>query len=280
MFQVQKIDSFDAPELEPYRTMRRPKDHETRGIFVAEGDKVVQRLLESQFTVLSVVLPENRLAEFQPRLENRPENIAVYLADRKFLQTLVGIELFQGVLAVGKIPRPASLDDLLAPGDAPKLLAAVDGLTNSENVGLLVRNCAAFGLHGLIVNPTSASPFLRRAVRNSMGAIFQLPAVELRPPDTLPSALQTLRARGIRCLAAHPHTSKTLDQADFTRDCCLVFGSEGTGIAAETLAACDEAIAIPMPPKIDSLNVGAAAAVFLYEANRQRNEKQKGNRPQ
>src|ERR1700744_5147448 len=182
MLPPQKISSFDAPELEPYRTMRRPKDHEAQGIFVAEGDKVVQRLLESRFTVRSVVLPENRLEEFRAGIEARPEKVAVYLADRKFLQTLVGIELFQGVLAVGQIPQSMALEDLLALNAAPKLLAAVDGLTNAENIGLLVRNCAAFGLHGLIVSPTSASPFLRRAVRNSMGAIFQLPVVELGAP--------------------------------------------------------------------------------------------------
>lgn len=267
-FNVQQITSFDAPELEPYRTMRRSVEHAKQGIFVAEGDKVVQRLLESHFQVISVVLPENRLEEFRPLLDSRPEKINVYLAERKFLVTLVGIELFQGVLAVGKIPRTFSLEELLAQSPAPRLFAMVEGLTNAENIGLLARNCAAFGAHGLIVGPTCCSPFLRRAVRNSMGAIFQLPIVET--PDHIES-LRALRAAGVRCVAAHPHTDKkTLSQADFTRDCCLVFGSEGRGISPETLAACDEAVAIPMAANIDSLNVGAAAAVFLYEAGRQR----------
>ena len=265
---VQTIASFDAPELEPYRTMRRPAEHAAQGIFVAEGDKVVQRLLESHFHVVSVVLPENRLEEFRPRLEARPEQINVYLANRKFLVTLVGIELFQGVLAVGKIPRTFSLADLLAQSPSPKLFALVEGVTNSENIGLLVRNCAAFGAHGLIISPTCCSPFLRRAVRNSMGAIFQLPVVET---SDLIGSLQDLRAAGVRSIAAHPHTDKKhLSRADFTRDCCLVFGSEGKGISSEVLAACDEAVAIPMAANIDSLNVGAAAAVFLYEASRQR----------
>ncbi len=299
MFRVEKINSFDLPELEPYRTMRRSSEHVAQGIFVAEGDKVVQRLLESQFQIVSVVLPENRLEEFRPLLAARAENFEVYLADRKFLVTLTGIELFQGFLAVGKIPRTFSLDDLLAQSASPKLFATVDGLTNAENIGLLVRNCAAFGAHGLIVSPTCCSPFLRRAVRNSMGTIFQLPIVELGGasvpasrdlqsaaisesgprgrsphPSNLADALQELRARGVRCIAAHPHTDKrTLAQADFTCDCCLVFGSEGTGISAEVLAACDEAVMIPMAGNVDSLNVGAAAAVFLYEAQRQRHKK-------
>ena len=265
---IQKITSFEAPELEPYRTMRRPAKHAIQGIFVAEGDKVVQRLLASHFHVISVVLPENRLEEFRPQLEGRPEDINVYLADRQFLVTLVGIELFQGVLAVGKIPRTFALDDLLAQSPSPKLFAMVEGVTNSENIGLLVRNCAAFGTHGLIVGPTCCSPFLRRAVRNSMGTIFQLPVVE---STDLTRSLHDLRAAGVRSIAAHPHTDKKyLSQADFKRDCCLVFGSEGKGISPEILAACDEAVAIPMAADIDSLNVGAAAAVFLYEVSRQR----------
>ena len=248
--------------------MRRPAEHARQGIFVAEGDKVVLRLLSSHFHVLSVVLPENRLEEFRPLLENRPEQITVYLAERKFLVTLVGIELFQGVLAVGRIPRTFSLADLLAQSPRPRLFAMVEGLTNAENIGLLVRNCAAFGTHGLIVGPTCCSPFLRRAVRNSMGTIFQLPVVE---SASLINSLGELRAAGVRCIAAHPPTDKkTLARTDFTTDCCLVFGSEGGGISTDILAACDDAVAIPMAGNVDSLNVGAAAAVFLYEANRQR----------
>jgi tRNA G18 (ribose-2'-O)-methylase SpoU len=158
----------------------------------------------------------------------------------------------------------------------------VDALTNAENLGAVVRNCAAFGVQSLIVGETSSSPYLRRAVRNSMGTIFQLPVFEVnsardghRPAqDTFPTlahALQELRRRGIRCLAAHPHTDrKALSQADFSGDCCIVFGSEGFGISPQVLAGCDEAVAIPMANEVDSLNVGAAAAVFFYEANRQR----------
>jgi tRNA G18 (ribose-2'-O)-methylase SpoU len=161
----------------------------------------------------------------------------------------------------------------------------VDALTNAENLGALVRNCVAFGVQALLVGETSSSPFLRRAVRNSMGTIFQLPVIELaklglrhrfktKPhatKSTLAECLKELRARGVRCIAAHPHTDKKrLSQADFSGDCCLVFGSEGYGISAPALEACDEAVAIPMPPTVDSLNVGAAAAVFLYEVNRQR----------
>jgi tRNA G18 (ribose-2'-O)-methylase SpoU len=189
------------------------------------------------------------------------------------------------VLAVGKIPAPVSMEKLLAESPHPRLFVAVDALTNAENLGALVRNCVAFGVQALIVGETSSSPFLRRAVRNSMGTLLQLPVIELaklgqrhqfaeKPHTTdltLVECLKQLRARDIRCIAAHPHTNKKiLSQADFRDDCCIVFGSEGEGITPAVLAACDEAVAIPMPPNVDSLNVGAAAAVFLYEVSRQR----------
>ena len=255
--------------MAPYRTMRRSVEHEKQRIFVAEGVKVVRRLLASRFEVVSVLLPEKWLAPFVALLEARPETFPVYVAPEKgLLEQLTGFSMFQGVLAVGKIPAPWSLETALAHSGRPRLFVAVDALTNSENLGALVRNCAAFNAQGLVVGETCSSPFLRRAVRNSMGAIFDLPVV---PSTNLALSLHQLRGHGMRCIAAHPHASgKTLPQAEFTSDCCLVFGSEGYGLSPAVLEACDDGVAIPMPPRVDSLNVGSAAAVFLYEANRQR----------
>lgn len=266
----QTINTLELPELAPYRTLRRAAEHAEQGVFVAEGDKVVRRLLDSHFGVVSVLLPQARLPEFEPQLRARREaKIAVFVVTEKsVLEALVGFEMFQGVLAVGKIPIPATLESILAERKTPRLFAAVDGLTSAENVGLLVRNCAAFGTHALIVGDTSSSPFLRRAVRNSMGTVFQLPIVE---KVALPHALKTLRAAGIRCLAAHAHTERhLLAETDLRGDCCVVFGSEGHGLSPAVLAACDAAVAVPMAAGVDSLNVAAAAAVFLYEAQRQR----------
>jgi tRNA G18 (ribose-2'-O)-methylase SpoU len=286
MFHVHHIESLDLPELAPYRTMRRPLEHEAQGIFVAEGEKVVRRLLESCFPVVSVLLPDRWLDQYEPLLRSRPEDLPVFLAGNKqILESLIGFSMYQGVMAVGRIPEPPSLERLLAACPSPRLFAAVDGLTSADNLGALVRNCVAFGVQALVVGETSSSPFLRRAVRNSMGTILQLPVVELAklgqrhrftpkphsPRLTLAACLRELRVRGIRCIAAHPHTDRrTLDRADFSGDACLVFGSEGHGLSPAVLEACDEAVAIPMANGVDSLNVGAAAAVFLYEARRQR----------
>ena len=272
MFNCQKIESFDAPELRPYRTMRRQVEQREEGIFVAEGEKVVRRLLESALTVVSVLLPEKWFHDLQPILQRRPELISVFVGDKKLLETLTGFSMYQGLLAVGKVPPPIPLDQILDAAPHPRLVVAVDSLSSAENLGAIVRNCAAFNVHGLIVSERCSSPFLRRAVRSSMGAIFQLPVLEMRQESgSLATALRQLQARGTRCIAAHPHVDgRTLSEADFTGDCCVVFGSEGYGISPEVLSMCDDAVAIPMAGTVDSLNVASAAAAFLYEANRQR----------
>ena len=248
--------------------MRRQHEHRQQGIFVAEGEKVVRRLLESQFGVVSVLLPENWLHELAPLLQARHEVVQVFLAEKKLLETLTGFSMYQGLLAVGKVPLQPSLEQILGSAKRPYLLAAVDGLSSAENLGALVRNCAAFDVQALLVGETSTSPYLRRAVRSSMGTIFQLPIFE---SAGLVSTLLELRARQFHCVAAHPRADgRSVSQVNFTADCCIVFGSEGYGLSAAVLAACDDSAAIPMPPAVDSLNVGSAAAVFLYEASRQR----------
>jgi tRNA G18 (ribose-2'-O)-methylase SpoU len=265
---AQKIESLDLPELQPYRTMRRQHEHRQQGIFVAEGEKVVRRLLESKFGVVSVLLPEKWLHDLAPLLEARREETRVFVAEKALLETLTGFSMYQGLLAVGKVPPLPTLEEIVARSSQPRLLVAADGLSSAENLGALVRNCAAFNAQALIVGETCGSPFLRRAVRSSMGAIFQLPIVET---TSLIQALRDLRKHGVRSIAAHPHADRqTLSQVNLRNDCCIVFGSEGYGISPAVLAACDEAAAIPMPQTVDSLNVGSAAAVFLYEANRQR----------
>jgi len=268
MFRVEKIDSLELPELQPYRTMRRQHEHREHGIFVAEGEKVVRRLLESQFFVVSLLLPEKWVSELEPLLRARSEEVRVFVAEKDLLEKSTGFSMYQGLLAVGRIPSQPSLEQILKHGARPYLLAAVDGLSSAENIGAIVRNCAGFGVQALIVSQTCSSPFLRRAVRSSMGTIFQLPVIET---GNLVRTLASLREYGLRCIAAHPHVEgRTLSQADFQRDCCIVFGSEGYGISPAALELCQDAVAIPMPPTVDSLNVSAAAAVFLYEANRQR----------
>src|SRR5437867_2683985 len=187
MFHIQHVESLDLPELAPYRTMRRHVDHVQQRIFVAEGEKVVRRLLESDFSVVSALMPEKWVRALEPLLEARPENIPVFIAPKDRLEELIGFSMFQGVMAVGRFPEPLSLETLLSQSPRPYLLVALEGLTSAENLGVIVRNCVAFGVHALVVGETCSTPYLRRAVRNSMGTLFKLPVVE--PPGLV----QTLR---------------------------------------------------------------------------------------
>lgn len=256
-------------DLAPYATLRRRKDLERSALFVVEGDKVVLRLLESDYPVESLLVTPTWLERLRGRLEARPGAVRVFLAeDQRQIEAVAGFRWHQGVMAVGRIPHAVTLEEALAGAARPRLLAALDGVSNAENLGVVVRNAAALGVQALIVGERSCSPFLTRAIRTSMGAVFRLPCVEHAP---LLPALGGLRAAGVRCVAAHPGaTGASMAETDLRQDVCLVLGSEGEGISAPVLAVCDAAAAVPMARGIDSLNVGSAAAVCFYEARRQR----------
>src|SRR5437016_4893583 len=122
MFYILQIRSFDLPQLQPYRTMRRQMEHREQGIFVAEGEKVVRRLLASRFEVVSVLLPEKWLQELKPLLELRSEEIEAFVSEKELLERLTGFSMYQGLLALGKIPERISLEELIARSPRPRLL--------------------------------------------------------------------------------------------------------------------------------------------------------------
>ena len=265
---IETVQSLDAPELALYRTLKRPEEHERAGVLVATNEKVVRRLLASRFPVVSALLTPAWLEKLETSLRARPEEVRIYVGERALLETITGYQLHQGALAVAKIPPQPGFEVLLETAARPLLIAAVEGIASAENLGSVVRSCAAFGVSFLIVGETCGSPFQRRAVSGSMGAIFEQPVVQV---DNLVETLATLRARGVRCLAAHPRPgAQKLAAMDLRGACCLVFGAEGPGLTEAALAACDDTVKIPMPSHMNSLNVAAATAVFLYEATRQR----------
>ena len=265
---IQPVQSLEAPELALYLTLRRVAEHERAGVLVATNVKVIKRLLASRYTVVSALLTPEWLEKLGPLLRARPEDIRVYVAEQSVLETITGYQLHQGALAVAKIPPQPGFETLLASSPRPLLLAAVEGIASAENLGAIVRCCAAFGVHFLIVGETCGSPFQRRAVSGAMGTTFEQPLVRVA---SLVEALAALRTRGVRCLAAHPRAdAKKLAAVDLRSDCCLVFGAEGPGLTPAVLAACDDMVEIPMPSHMNSLNVAVATGIFLYEATRQR----------
>src|SRR4051812_32830347 len=113
MFHIQHIESLDLPELAPYRTMQQQLEHRQQGVFIAEGEKVVRRLLESSYKVISLLVQEKWFEDFKPLLAKRSETIEVYIASQKYLEQWSGNQMFQGALALGCIPPPSDLDTLL-----------------------------------------------------------------------------------------------------------------------------------------------------------------------
>lgn len=258
---IHQVSSLDIPELAPYRTLRRPEEHYRQRIFVAEGAKVVHRLLDSNLEVISILLTREWYERLSP-----PDSILIYIADQKLLETIVGYRLHQGVMAVARMPQEPSLASI-----NPRLIVALDGLIHAENVGVIVRNCAAFGADAVIVDPSSSSPYLRRAVRNSMGTVFRMPILHV---PNLAQQLSSLRPQ-FQIAGADPAGIATIYDVELAEKLVVVFGNEGEGISSEVRNICDLLVSIPMHHNTDSLNVASASAVFLYEMNRrERKERQ------
>ncbi|MDB6054799.1 MAG: hypothetical protein JWN25_2322 [Verrucomicrobiales bacterium] len=270
MLEVTVIDRLDSDELSIFRTLKQQTAHREQGLFVAESPKVIDRLLDTTLTVVSLLATPQWLSTYEERLKQRPEKVIVFVAEKPLLETLVGFPLFQGLLACAKIPVSLPLELILAKAEksGPALLVALDGVTNPENLGVIVRVCVGLRVHGLILGETSASPYLRRSVRNSMGNIFHCNITETK---NLAETISMLKERGVQCLAADlAPNSIPVTQCDLKSSTCLVFGHEGRGVSKPILEACGQSVVIPMPNKMDSLNVGSAASILLYEACRQR----------
>jgi tRNA G18 (ribose-2'-O)-methylase SpoU len=192
----------------------------------------------------------------------------LYLADKGLLETIVGFRMHQGIMAVARVPAEPDLDELVQSSRSPHLFVAIDGLVFAENVGVVVRNCAAFDVQGILVGPTSASPYLRRAVRNSMGTVFHIPVIHSK---SLSESLNNLRTKyATSVLIADAHTDTSLYDQNLVKDVCLVFGNEDTGVSPEVESNATAIVRIPMNAGVDSLNVASASAVMLGEVSRQR----------
>lgn len=246
-------------DLDRYGSLRQAAVPE--GHFIGDGRRVVAKMIAAGNVV--EVLCTAAVAE---RLQV-PPGTEVLTATEETLTTLVGYRLHGGLMALGRIPPAPSLDAVFAahasPSSPAPLHVALDHLSNAENVGAILRACAAFGASGLIVGPDSASPWARRAIRVSMAAQLVVP---IHVVEDLPATLRRLNA-----WAADIHGERRDFRAvDMTAPVCLVIGAEDDGISDEVLAACRGRLYIPMNPDWDCLNAATSAAVLLAEAQRQR----------
>jgi TrmH family RNA methyltransferase len=269
---ISRIETLLSPDkcgLEPYLTLKKPSLHKEMGIFVAEGNKVVHRFLESKLTAVSVLTTPESFEFYKELLEKKREPLSVFLTSSQELKKIVGFQYHQGIMATGKIPSPMTIQQIIDNSSEPYIFVALDRLESAENTGVIARNCAACGVQALLIGETSADPYLRRAVRNSMGNIFKIPVFY---SSKLKDTLCELRTKcNFKIYAAHPGAASCrIYDADLIESCCIVFGNEGSGISEEILEVCDQSISIPMAPQVDSFNVACASAVILYEMEKQR----------
>ena len=268
-FKVTQVAGLGDPRVADYRSMRRFASLRRERTFVAEGTRVLVHLLASPLRIHHLLLEPRWLEEFRPLIEARPEaGLEVFLAPREEVQQIVGFQVHQGAMAVAEEPRAPDLFEF-ARSKKDHVLVALDGVSSAENVGAIVRSMTGIGADGLIVDPVTCDPYVRRAARVSMGGLFRMPLWRV---DDLPGTIARLRAEcGTRSVAAHNRPPvEEIDRADLSGNLLIALGSEATGLADATVAACDRVVMIPMRGDWGCINVAAAAAVFLWETARRR----------
>ena len=242
-------------------SLRRRTEPE-RGLFIAESEKVIRRALSAGHRPRSFLMAQRWLTDLADVVtQAQADGIPVYVGEHDVIERLTGFHLHRGALAAMHRPAHCAPADLLA--DAQRVLVLED-IVDHTNVGAAIRSAAALGVDAVLVTPRCADPLYRRAIRVSMGTVFQVPWTRI---DPWPGGADILRDHGFTVAAlALGQGSVSLDRlaADPPERLALVLGTEGDGLARHTLAAADLAVRIPMAGGVDSLNVAAAAAVALW----------------
>ncbi len=264
---VCRIKALDDPRIAAYRNLR-DRTLRGEGIFVAEGTLLVHRLLASTFAAESVLAAERYAAEFARAV---PAAVPLYVASEALLREIVGFDFHRGALAAGRRRPQSSVSELVEdlPAGRNTHLIVLPEVTKPENLGLIVRSAAALGVDGVVLGERCCDPLSRRTLRLSMGAVLQVPMA--RSVD-LAADLVLLRQRfGFERIAAVlDPAAEPLPVVRWPARTALLFGNEFDGLSDKWLGLCDRRVTIPMQPGVDSLNLGVAAGVFLYELMKDR----------
>lgn len=271
MATIIEVTDLSMPELEPFTRLTeaqlRNRLEPEKGIFIAESPKVIQRALDAGYEPVSLLMEHRQLTGQGSGVLARCAGIPVYTASRELLAELTGYPLTRGVLCAMRRPKLPSVEELCA--DARRV-AVLEGIVDSTNIGAIFRSAAALNMDAVLVTPTCSDPLYRRAVRVSMGTIFQVPWTRIgEEPSQWPDAgLRRLRSLGFRTAAmALSDDSVSIEDPRLLAEerLAIVLGTEGDGLAARTIAACDYTVRIPMAHEVDSLNVAAASAVAFWQ---------------
>ncbi|HEX3814765.1 MAG TPA: RNA methyltransferase [Mycobacteriales bacterium] len=255
------IDDPGDPRLDDFRDLtladRRPDRPGGRGLVVAEGLPVVQRLLDSPYPIRALMGVAAKVSALRAEL---PPGVPAYVVSSSTMDTVVGFHLNRGVLATADRAPVPDLAEFLG---RSRRLVVLEGVNDHENLGALFRNAAALGIDGVLLTERCADPLYRRSVRVSMGHVLRVPFI---PEIPLRDALDALQTAGFRVAALTPQEpSVPLDELDTTGRVALLVGAEGPGLSATALAGADVRVRIPMPAGVDSLNVATAAAIAFYQ---------------
>lgn len=270
-----EITDFHAPELDPYARLTqnqlRNRLEPEKGIFIAESPKVIDRALDAGYKPVSLLMERKQITGPAAGILSRCSDAPVYTADREMLAELTGFELTRGVLCAFHRPAPRPVEELCKNA---RRVAVLEGIVDSTNVGAIFRSAAALNMDAVLINPSCCDPLCRRAVRVSMGTVFQVPWGQLgeTPADWPEKGMDILHSLGFKTAAmALSDRSVSIDDEQLAKEpkLAIVLGTEGDGLAAGTIASCDYTVKIPMSHGVDSLNVAAASAVAFWQLGKQ-----------
>lgn len=271
IMQIIEITDLSIPELAPYTKLTesqlRNKLEPEKGIFIAESPKVIGTALDAGCEPLSFLMERRQIDGPAAGVLARCPDATVYTADRSVLQVLTGYVLTRGVLCTMRRPAPHTAEELCRNAHR---VAVLEGIVDSTNIGAIFRGAAALGMDAVLLSPSCCDPLCRRAVRVSMGTVFQVPWAVLgdSPADWPEGGMARLHAMGFKTAAmALDNRAVSIDDPALHAEdkLAIVLGTEGDGLAHNTIAHCDYTVMIPMQHGVDSLNVAAAGAVAFWE---------------
>lgn len=286
MSTIIEITDFSAPELDIYARLNEGQllnRHEPdKGLFIAESPKVIERALDAGYVPVSLLLEPKHIEGQAKSIVERCPDVPIYTADMDVLTQLTGFQLTRGVLCAMRRPALPAVADICT--DARRIVI-LENVMNPTNVGAIFRSAAALNMDAILLTPSCSNPLYRRSIRVSMGTVFQIPWTYLgygnnNPHKTSSHAashslsqwpqpgIQHLQQLGFKTAAmALSDDSISIDDPQLLNEekLAIVLGTEGDGLAADTIADCDYTVRIPMSHGVDSLNVAAASAVAFWQ---------------
>ncbi|NLU24894.1 MAG: RNA methyltransferase [Clostridiales bacterium] len=262
-----EITDLNAPELAVFTRLTesqlRSRREAEKAVFIAESVKVIELALRAGCEPISFLMERRHITGKAQNMLSQQADVPVYTAESALLEQLTGFQLSRGVLCAMRRPRQP---DVAALCTAARRIAVLEDITDAANVGAVFRSAAALGMDAVLVTPSCCDVLNRRAVRVSMGAVFQVPWTQIGPwPHP---AMETLKEMGFQIAAlALSDTAVSIDDPHLMEEekLAILLGTEGTGLSPDTIAACDYHARIPMAHQVDSLNVAAASAVAFWQ---------------